>query len=164
MLLRFKKGKGGPGTLSCLRADGSSSYTKLHPDIELHDIIHYVVETELGFNNAFYGLVASGFDIDDFALPRDQRPKALMPANLPLEAHQAEHLVNLIQIDMSDAQDPNDFLKMAEEIFRDKDIDFPRQLTPESLVKIHTRLRELQFRWNSIGEGELLELEFPHDD
>ena len=32
----------------------------------LHDLIHYVVETTLGYREAFFGLLAAGWDIQDF--------------------------------------------------------------------------------------------------
>ena len=83
--------------LKCTRKDGSSTFAKLYPNLEIHDIAHYVVEQHLGFRNAFYGLLAKGYTIEDFQLPKAERPSALHPKNLHPEALITEHLVNLIQ-------------------------------------------------------------------
>ncbi|MFK3740231.1 hypothetical protein [Massilia sp. TN1-12] len=50
--------------LRCLRRDGSATATPMpRQDILPHDLVHYVVESTLGWRAAFYGMVAGGADI-----------------------------------------------------------------------------------------------------
>ncbi len=160
MIIKFRKGIDKPGTLTCVRPDGSTTWTKLHPGIEMHDFAHFVVETELGFPNAFYGIVAKGFDIGDFELPREQRPVALKPVNLPVEALQTEHIVNLLQTRFPNSNQDLDFITTLKNILTEKEIDFPKVLDQEKLNRINERLRDLLFKWNELENGGTLELEF----
>ena len=61
MVIYFKKGKHRwkrkPHTLTCVRDDGSVTWTHLPRGIVQHDFAHYVIETTLGLKNAFLGLV-----------------------------------------------------------------------------------------------------------
>ncbi len=81
MKIQFKKGKD-KSTLHCIRKDGTATWSTIYQGMEIHDLAHFAVETELGFKKAFYGLLASGYAIQDFALPRAKRPKSLLPENL----------------------------------------------------------------------------------
>lgn len=50
--------------LRCIRLDGSETGTTMpRQGILPHDLIHYVVETALGYDHGFLGLVARGADI-----------------------------------------------------------------------------------------------------
>ena len=111
-IIQIKKELNKPSTLSCTREDGSLTYSKLQVDFEIHDIAHYVVERHLGFKNAFYGLLTQGYQINDFMLPKEQRPESLQPQNLPSEALVTEHLVNLLTIDFMQSEDGMDILEM----------------------------------------------------
>ena len=68
-----KKGKNQhkhrPDTLTCIRDDGSATWMHIHRGFVQHDFAHYVVETTLGFQDSFFGLVAKGYNIPDFSLP-----------------------------------------------------------------------------------------------
>ncbi len=59
VLIRFKKGKNQhkhkPDTLTCIRDDGSVTWTHIQRGFVQHDFAHYVVETTFGFQNAFFG-------------------------------------------------------------------------------------------------------------
>ncbi|MEO0573450.1 MAG: hypothetical protein AAF039_17240 [Bacteroidota bacterium] len=96
MEIQFKKLINKPSTLTCVRIDGPTTWIKLYPGIEAHDLAHYAVETALEFQDAFYGMVAKGSNMEDFELPRDIRPETVLPQNLSEEALITEHLVNLI--------------------------------------------------------------------
>lgn len=99
MIIRFKKGKNRhkhrPDTLTCIRDDGTVTWTHIHRGFVQHDFAHYVVETTLGFQNAFFGLVAKGYDIPDFSLPTSERP-----FKIPKEAMVAEPIVALLQAEL----------------------------------------------------------------
>jgi hypothetical protein len=165
LTLQLKKGKGKPSTLTCIRVDGSSTWTNLHHGIETHDLAHYAVESELGFRDAFYGMVNRGFHIGDFELPRDRRPRELIPANLPAEALQTEHIVNLLQIEYfnTGAEDP-DFLANLANILEQNDLPFPEGLDEAALQRIRETYRDLVSRWMMLPPGEMLELEMKIPD
>src|SRR5437773_9860909 len=69
MFIQIKKGRDGPATLACLRSDGTRTWGKEHPFFPVHDITHYAVESVLAFDQAFFGLIATGWSIDDFEKP-----------------------------------------------------------------------------------------------
>jgi hypothetical protein len=160
LTLQLKKGKGKPSTLTCIRADGSSTWTKLQRGMEMHDLAHYAVESELEFRDAFYGIVNRGFQVGDFELPRDRRPRELIPANLPVEAIQTEHIVNLLQIEYfnTGAEDP-DFLANLANILEQYDLPFPEELDEAALQRIRKTYHDLVSRWMMLPPGEMLELE-----
>lgn len=160
MLIKFKKGEDKPTTLTCIRTDGSMTWTIVHPGMEIHDFAHFVVETELGFTDAFYGIIAKGFDIEAFELPREQRPEALIPANLPVRAHQTEHIVNLLQINFSNTDEPLDVISTLRNILTAQNIDFPEALNQERLDQINKRLKALLLEWKALKRGETLEIVF----
>lgn len=161
MLIRFTKGSAQKRSiLKCIREDGSSTWTRIDPAIEFHDLAHYVVETELKFNKAFYGLVAAGFNIGDFELPRDQRPNELIPSNLPAEALQTEHIVNLLQLASDGQMSESDILKSLSTILEENNLPFPGKLSTKSLRSIQIRLKGVLLRWNRLEPAEVLELKF----
>ena len=71
--IRIKKNADGSAALTLVRPDGTTTWQKQNGKLgrffPLHDLTHYSVETALGYTNAFYGLVASGWDIGDFTTP-----------------------------------------------------------------------------------------------
>ena len=144
--------------------DGSSTWTKIQPAIEFHDLAHYVVETELGFAHAFYGLVAAGHNIEDFELPREHRPEALFPANLPAEALQTEHIVNLLQVGQSQSDSDFNFLETLRNILDEHSIEFPEKLDARTLQSIQLRLKGLLLSWQQLEPGDKLQLTFSTAD
>ena len=69
MIIRLSKGNNKQDTLTCVRTDGSTTWTHLHPNMFQHDLMHYAVESILGLQNSFFGQVANGIDISDFNKP-----------------------------------------------------------------------------------------------
>ncbi|WP_092979785.1 hypothetical protein [Robiginitalea myxolifaciens] len=148
--------------LRCERPDGSITFSRMQHAMAFHDLAHYAVEMELGFSQAFYGLLAEGYAIEDFELPRDKRPEALIPANLPEESLQTEHLVNLLQVHA--IQDSTtDIRKQLAEILAENELSYPKNLSPERLASIQERLQELLENWKRLQVGQSLELSFPLD-
>ena len=85
--------------LTITRSDGSSTWSKLYKGLETHDLAHYAVEKTLCFKHAFYSIIDNGFNISDFAAPRQQRPFAVRSENLHTEAIVTEHIVNLLEVE-----------------------------------------------------------------
>jgi hypothetical protein len=95
MRIRVKKGTN-HDTLTCLRDDASNTWATARPGGVEHDLVHYAVETTLGYDRAFYGAVARGRDLQELSafdpeVGRNRRPTR--------QAHYAEHLVSLVQAD-----------------------------------------------------------------
>ena len=156
MVIRFKKGKNQwkhkPDTLTCIRDDGSVTWTHLHRGFVQHDFAHYVVETTLGFQNAFFGLVAKGYDIPGFS-----KPKAERPFEIPTEAIDTEPVVALLQADLlEDLGYSGD----SDDIFRDHSASLPVGITDEQLGVMRQKLRGLLRRWCDLRPGESMALQF----
>ena len=160
MKIQFKKRRDKPSVLHCIREDGSVTWVHIHPNFEVHDLAHYAVETVLGFKKAFYGLLSDGFNIEDFELPGDKRPEALVPANLPPESLQTEHLVNLLLTDLQSGGEQMDLILTLKEILTREGLPYPDGLHTDSLAEIQKSLDDLLAQWDALGEGETLELRF----
>lgn len=75
--------------LTCVRSDGSRTWSRLDAVFPIHDMTHYAVETELNAKDGFFGLLAQGWDITDFGIPEKR-------AKMPLEALWIEHVVGIV--------------------------------------------------------------------
>ncbi|RKU08171.1 hypothetical protein C6503_23605 [Candidatus Poribacteria bacterium] len=157
MVIRFKKGKNQskhkPDTLTCIRDDGSVTWTYLHRGFVHHDFAHYVVETTLGFKNAFFGLVAKGYDIPDFSAP-----KATRPFKIPKEATDTEPIVALLQADFPNTPYPQH--ANSNGLFREYSTSLPIDITDEQLEVMQQKLRALLQRWRDLQPGESMVLQF----
>lgn len=145
--------------LTVKRADRTTTWSKLHPGMEVHDLAHYVIETELSLSTAFYGLLADGYDIQDFELPREQRPEALIPANLPLESLQVEYFVNLLLTELQDKRIIPDFIEQLTKVLAEANLPPMANLDEQILDSIRKQFRILLVRWKSVPVGEVMELE-----
>lgn len=158
LIIRFSRPKSGRTVLSVLRADGTMTWTKLHPGTELHDLAHYAVEWELRLKDAFFGLLAAGYDIEDFEAPPEERPEALRPVNLSRTSLQVEHLVNLLLTELQSAAPWPDFLPRFREILLQSDLPEMTCLTAEKLGEIRKQLNILRGRWDAVAVGGAMEV------
>ncbi|MES1214648.1 MAG: hypothetical protein ABUT20_03945 [Bacteroidota bacterium] len=140
---------------SCKRKDGSTTWKHVGEFFMLHDLGHYAVETILHLKNGFFGMVASGTDISDFDLPKEQRAFQLTD-----EALFAEQLVNMVVIDFTQGRMEN-LIEIFTSIY---DLDngsiLMRNLTEEKLEKIRTAYNELLTQWEAIPLSGVLKLSF----
>jgi hypothetical protein len=160
MIVRFTKGDGKPDTLTCIRDDGSRTWSPVGAGVGVeHDLTHYAVETTLGFREAFLGMLEAGRDIADFGT-KDGRKDTY-----PREALVAECLVGLVQISISKTN-PLTVAEIQEQLtavcansalgapgIADFDIDRVR----ETLLGLITR-------WHSLPPGSSMELPFPSSE
>lgn len=157
MVIRFKKGKNQwkhkPDTLTCVRDDGSITWTHIHRGFVHHDFAHYVVETTLGFKNAFFGLVAKGHDIPDF-----NEPKAKRPFEIPKEAMDTEPIVALLQVDSPNIPDPQD--ANSDGLFQEHSATLSVDVTDEQLEVMRQKLQALLQQWGDLQPGESMTLQF----
>lgn len=149
IMLRIEilKNPDGTGVLRCTRQDGSVTWQKQMnhaPYFALHDLTHYAVESTLGYRHGFFGLIASGWDIED-TTGRGVR------GVLPSEALEVERIVGLFQSEQisSTLWTTEQFNTFA-----------PRPLTDAEIRNVR-RLRGTLFeRWFAIPLGDKLELQF----
>lgn len=151
MRIRFKKGKNQykhrPDTLTCIREDGSVTWTHIHRGFAQHDFAHYVVETTLGYKNAFFGLVAQGYDIPDFSLPTSERP-----FKIPKEALEVEPIVALLLAERWDNTSRN--------LINHESKELPKNTTPEQIQEMRQGLLKLIRQWDALSPGEAFEIVF----
>lgn len=157
LTLHFKRGT--PfSTLTVKRADGTSTWTRLYPGLEVHDLAHHAVEETLKLEDAFYGILALGYDIDGFEAPKEVRHPDLQPNNLKPEALQTEHLVNLLLTELQSSTPIEDFLEQFSAILEQSGLPPMERLTTKSLGAIRNRLTHLCTCWRATKTGEILEL------
>jgi hypothetical protein len=159
IVVRIKKGTDGRTSLSCERADGTTTWQRQQGAqasfFPRHDLTHYAVETVLGHRQGFYGLVAAGWDLSDFGTPWPR-------GRLPKDANVSEIIVGFFDRErasgqMGSAEDINDELaQFADE----KDLPQPEPLSEEDLSRVRKRRGELFARWEAVEGGGALELPF----
>ena len=156
MIIQLKKGRDAASTLACVRADGSRTWGKLHPFFPLHDLTHCATESVLEFREGFFGLVASGWNIDDFEAKGAVK-------RLPLQAGWAESIVGILDLERGTGRvlSASEFNEALAESLRGQEFAAFRELNEEELARVRA-LRGLLFeRWRMLPQGETLEVEFP---
>jgi hypothetical protein len=154
--LQLKKTKDGRPSLACVRDDGTRTWARLHPFFPVHDLTHCAVESVLGFDRGFFGLVASGWEIDAFT-------EKGISARLPAQVHWAESIVALLDLEraegtISAAADLN--ARLAERLGGQGVPPF-RPIADAELVAIRHLRDALQGRWLALRPGDTLEVGFP---
>ena len=145
--------------LKCIRADGSETWQKQQGThalfFPLHDLTHFAVETELGIREAFFGVVASGWSIEETG----QRGVA---AKLPPDALFVEQVVGTLDTERASgtrwtAEEFNDSLALKA---RTDGRRAPRLLTDDELRRVRKRRAELFEAWHALPPGRTMELAF----
>ena len=158
MRILLTKKTDGTTVLKCVRGDGSETWQKNDKHaafFALHDLTHYAVETELGIPEGFFGVVASGWEINDTG----QRGVA---TRLPADALFVENIVGTLDSERASgtrwtAEEFNYALGLkAEKDGRPK----PRVLTDDELRRVRKRRSELFDAWHALDAGNTLELPF----
>jgi hypothetical protein len=160
LIIRIKKNRDGTAALSCTRADGSTTWQKQNGQqarfFPRHDLTHYAVETVLGFRRGFYGLVAEGWDMGDFGTPWPR-------GKLPADAEPAELVVGFLDVERASGvrATADDFNEKARLYYEQHGLPGKYELTDDQLARIRARRAELFEKWDTVPEGEALEL--PYD-
>lgn len=121
----------------------------------MHDMTHFVVETTLRIPNAFYSLVADGWDIPDFAVKGAAK-------RIPPEANLVEALVSRLQQELMPGSEHTVDSYNEEVLAILEGIGNPcrRTVSAQELSEMRVRLRELMSKWRGLEAGESLELIF----
>ena len=160
MKIQFNKRTDGSALLRCVRDDGSETWQKQEGTygifFPLHDLTHYAVETELGFSDGFYGLIAAGWDIAETTGKTARGP-------LPDEAIEVEYIVAALSAERTGASacPADEFNQLATTFAGAKGLPQPRLLTDAELANVRSRMDELFRRWRALTAGDTLELAFP---
>lgn len=161
LVIAIQKKTDGSASLACRRADGSVTWQRQAGAqgrfFPRHDLTHYAVETVLAMDQAFYGLVASGWEFSDFGHPWPRGP-------MPAAAIAAELIVGYL-----DAERAAGVTWSAEEFnakaaaYHDAHGGAPGFALREADLDLIRQTRAALFaRWDALPGGATLELPFPH--
>ena len=159
IVIRIKKGKDGRTSLSCTRADGTTTWQRQEGAqatfFPRHDLTHYAVETALGHRQGFYGLVSSGWDFSDFGSPWPR-------GRLPVEAGISEMIVGVLDMERRTGErvSADELNKKLAEYSVENGLPQQRQLTEEDLARVRATRGEMFARWEAVRPGDALEIPF----
>jgi hypothetical protein len=158
VVIELKKGRDGPTTLVCVRPDGTRTWSKVARFFPVHDLTHCAVESVLGFRGAFFGLVASGWNIDEFSAPG-------IAGRLPAEAVWAESIVGLLDLERGTGTEwtAAEFNTALAESLRGQGRTVFRPIVDEELARSRALRNALQSRWQDVPPGGVLTVPFPAD-
>ena len=163
LTVRIKKNTDGSAALSCTRADGSVTWQRQlgaqGAFFPRHDLTHFAVETVLGFEQGFFGMVAGGWDISDFGPPWPR-------GRIPEEGGRAELIVGFLDAERASGTrwTGADFNDKARIYYLDHKLpQTPPTLTDDDLMRIRARRAELFAEWDAVPPGGALELTFALD-
>lgn len=160
MKITLKKMDNKPSIITITRNDGTTTWSRLHPNLEDHDLAHYAVESILEIKDAFFGLIEEGYAISDFGLPREQKPARLRQPLIPEHALQVEHLVNLLQMEYLNEGSEIDIIGELSIICSSHQIAVLSELDPKSLAQIRKLYHDLSDHWSNLSSGDELSLFF----
>jgi hypothetical protein len=166
LTIRLKRHPDGTASLTCVRADGSSTWQRQNGSLGQffppHDLTHYAVETTLGYHNGFYGLIAQGWNIEDFGTPFPR-------GSIPIEAQEVELIVgffdterrSIAQMTEAEFNDHAARYQAARQSKRPRLLGVAPRLSAEQIDAVRERRSELLRRWFQLAPGEAMELPFP---
>lgn len=144
--------------LDCVRRDGSATACLMpRQGILPHDLVHYVVESTLGWRHAFYGMIAAGIDIGP------AMEQAHDPGNAALvdQAIHAEAVVESLQAQLwSGAFDAAMFDEGVRTACTGRDRSVPA-LPADAGRRLFDAVLLLDARWRQVPWHGTLELDLP---
>src|SRR2546423_460309 len=159
IVIRIKKGTDGRTSLSCTRADGTTTWQRQEGAratfFPRHDLTHYAVETALGHRQGFYGLVSAGWDFSDFGSPWPR-------GRLPVEAAISEMIVGVLDLERRTGErvSADELNQKLAEYSVENGLPQQRQLAEEDLTRVRAMRAELFARWEAVRPGDALEIPF----
>jgi hypothetical protein len=160
MLVRFIKNSPSAeaDALSCVRPDGSATTSELRRQgILPHEAIHFVVEDQLGWHDAFFGHIARGETIEQATNRLHGRNARWTKIT---QALQSEALVESFENDQwAGASDPAKFAENLVAGCRRRGV-LPPDITAEELENVRVALRAFGATWRPLAPGASLERTF----
>lgn len=154
LTIELKKTKDGRPSLACVRADGSRTWARVHPFFPTHDLTHCAVESVLGFDEAFFGLIASGWEVDEFAAPGASK-------RTPAQALCAEHVVG--HLERGVAATAADLNAAIAATAAEAGVRPCVQVSEVQLAAIRALRSRLVHEWIDLGAGDTMRVAFPAD-
>lgn len=154
--IELKKISAERASLTCRRPDGTATWSRVHSFFPLHDLAHFAVESELGLRQGFFGLIASGWNLEDFTQPG-------AAARLPAEGLMAENLVGAVER-LGDDLSETEFSAVLTDSLTAQELPPFRLVAAHELAVIRTKRAALIAQWRALPIGETLHLEFPLAD
>ena len=158
MLIRMTKKSDGRHRLTVVRDDGTVSQGKMIPgfgaDAIPHDLLHAVVEKNLGFKRGVYGLVNTGLDIADLLAPER---KATLKAEAELML--SELITGVLQAEAAyEGFDPEQLRDELARRCEEHRLDVP-VLSETDLSGLRRLRDEHRERWAALRVGDTMEIE-----
>lgn len=157
LLIKLTKHRDGGAVLRCVRDDGSETWQRHDPRyarfFPLHDLTHYAVETTLGCERGFYGLIAEGWDIPDTTGKGPRGP-------LPEEAILVEQIVGFVDAERAggEATATAQFNLDLANAPATRGLPALRELSEVELRQVRAKAHALWQRWLALGAGQVMEL------
>jgi hypothetical protein len=149
------------------RSDGTAVILWMHDygDALPHDLVHWVVESELELEWGFWGLVAAGAQLEVVQRSGARAPRLIQPVEDPLVAeHERDLLIaEALVAGFSSFDDGRPLMDRLREHLAG--LDALSALPPaESIDAISRHLSELGTVWRSLKPGGRLRLQWNADD
>ncbi|MFL5581928.1 MAG: hypothetical protein ACJ8AO_16280 [Gemmatimonadaceae bacterium] len=166
LLIRIKHHPDGSASLTCVRADGSTTWQRQRGSLGLvfpqHDLTHYAVETTLGYRRGFYGLIADGWEIGDFAKPwpRGAIPVEAQEVELVVGFFDAERRRGTPMLEDELREHAERYVEAQRARHPGRSVPAPPTLSAAELERVRAKRAELLGRWFALAPGETLELPF----
>ena len=112
-----------------------------------HDLVHYVVEGELGLEFGFWGLLSAGAKLQSVQAYGARDPRRLPPPNDPLVGAHIDELLAAEGLVAAFSAFPG--------TGREPDLDAGQ------IEKVRARIAELNEQWQARRPGEMLRLRWP---
>lgn len=160
MLVRFTKHspEAAADALACVRPDGTATTGTLpRQGILPHAAVHFVIETTLGWHDAFFGRVARGETIDEVTAKLHGQSGAWAKMT---QAMQTEALAECLEAEQwSGSSDPAAFAEALIAGCRRRGA-VPPEITAEEVDRLKVALREFGAAWRPLAPGTSLERTF----
>jgi hypothetical protein len=115
-----------------------------------HDLLHYVVEDQLGLEFGFWGLVCAGAKLQSVQAYGARDPRRIPQQDDPLVTAHIDELLTAEGIVAAFSGLPGSESKP--------------ELDPDQIQRIRSRITELNERWQATPPGEMLRLRWPGDN
>jgi hypothetical protein len=120
-----------------------------------HDLTHFAVESVLGLSDAFYGLVASGWDINSF---EEREPGSRKASQAPPSAYLAETIVGVLDRDWIEGPSPaSEAVSALEDALAGRELELP---TPHQIEEMRAIRGDLLSQWHELPPGASIECRF----